>query len=156
MANIVTVYHALKPVIRGAFVNRKRYQSAYNAFVQANVGAMPVVRWDKATAILLPHPDIYIKGGQLGELLIASAASDESSFTFQSLSNELKVGDVLRTFKYDFNLETSEMYEYVLTAPQIATGFVNTVWNNPSTGIVLAYIITADRKKSTTCKALYY
>jgi len=156
MANMVIAYHALKPIIRGAFVNRKRYQSAYNAFVQANVSQMPVMRFGNANAVFAMSPTMWITGGQLGEMISSQAAPDETEFNFNSFSSELKVGDVFRAAKYNFSTEKLEFTERILAPGDITAGIVNVVWDDASFGVVFGYIITADRKKSSTNKALYY
>ena len=156
MSNIVILYHALKGILRGAYINRKRYQSAYNAFVSANVGKMPLMKYEKASETLTLSPVIEIKDGQLGELISTIDDAVTTTFDFSSFKNELKIGDVIRAAKYYTGTDELEIHEQPLNGFDIPAGTVNIGWDDPAPGIVLGYIVTQDRKKSSRNKALYY
>ena len=154
MANCVMLWGIMKSFMRGAFVNRKRYQSAYNAFVSANVDKMDVIREPNAWNIIENRVPFEITNGQLGEITLTAPSMSNMAIVFSAIAHDLKVGDILRMAKWSEANKVAEIYEEPLTSAVIGSGQLVVSYFNGFPGMGIAYIVSADRKKSTNAVAI--
>lgn len=67
MNNVVSAFHAMKPLLQATFPNRKANQSAFNAFVQANKNRAPyyITKEDLSATAFVPY-GLQLAKGSLG------------------------------------------------------------------------------------------
>lgn len=67
MNNVVSAFHAMKPLLQATFPNRKSNQSAFNAFVQANKNRAPyfISKEDLSATAFVPY-GLQLAKGSLG------------------------------------------------------------------------------------------
>jgi hypothetical protein len=155
MRNCVMMWGLIGNFCKGAFRNRKKYQSEYNAFVSANVSTMDELSYQNAWDILSNKPQVRITNGQLGllNMLLNTPSSLEVDIT--GVSMNLREGDILRVAEFETSNKSVSYQEHVLTGSDISGGVIYLSVMPVTGNLILAYIVTADRKKSTTSIGLY-
>ena len=155
MANIVMIWSIVSNFMKGAFVNRSRYHSAYNAFVRANIQYMDDSLMSYPWTFAENNVELYIKGGALGNIKLDALPGGDFDVTYKNISSSLKVGDKLRVLVGHIATRELKVIDCEFDQTDIDTG--NSTVSPCFTGscFAIAYIVTADGKKSTNCEFIY-